>query len=148
MPLVPLFCVLGTQFLQRLIQLISRFAGLTWLLMSPPPGSQPSCYYLPPTTRFHLAPHTLKTACNTHPRQPLPVTYRSLTLSHMLLEVDPYLAHPTLGTCLAVLSTYLWAKRRQVCQEGEGSRGKASQMLKIYRKLHSAAPSRCFPFHF
>lgn len=66
----------------------------------------------------------------------------------MLLEADPHLAHPTVGTCLAVLSSYLWAKKRQVCQEGEGSRGKASQVLKMDRKLHSAAPSKCFPFHF
>lgn len=97
------------------IQLLSRLAGLT-LPLEVTSSRKPTLLLLPRPNEFHPVPRALKAAHGAHPRQllpcpvPLPVTYRPPTPRHLLLETDPHIAHPILGTYLAVLSVFVGAK--------------------------------------
>lgn len=116
------------------IQLLPRLAGLT-LPLEVTSSRKPTLLLLPRPNEFHPVPRALKAARGTHPRQllpcpmPLPVTYRPPTPSHLLLETDPHIAHPILGTYLAVLSVFVGEKGK-TCQEGEENTRKAIQVLK------------------
>lgn len=97
------------------IQLLPRLARLT-LSLEVTSSRKPTLLLLPRPNEFHPVPRAPKAARGAHLRQlvpcplPLPVTYRPPTPSHLLLETDPHIAHPILGTYLAVLSVFVGEK--------------------------------------
>lgn len=121
-PLVHIFYALMHQAHSKTppyIQLLARLAGLT-LPLEVTSSRKPTLLLLPPPNEFHPVPPALKAARSAHPRQllpcplPLPVTYWPPTPSHLLLEADPHVAHPILGTCLAVLSVFVGEKEEDI----------------------------------
>lgn len=150
-PLGPLFCVLMHQVPSKTssyIQLLPRFAGLT-LILKVTSSRKPTLLLLSYPARFHLAPHALKKSLQHLSQTALAFYLLTSHTDHMLLEAAPCLAHPIPGTCLAVLSTYLWVKNREHAKRVRGTQSKQVRHLrKRHWNLYSGAPVKVLSFPF